>query len=301
MARPGRSWVACLIAVVAAAGCRDRRRDVVEVDLPGLSIGLPGKEIDRFQGTEYHYGWVRGEDTFHSVFTTVLWREGTVEADLGSPESVAAWLSIFDWDDQVTAKAPDRQFTRKDVDTHSFKVFVGLGKNLATIIPCAGRLIAVLTAGPPRARTDEIHGGTVTRVACKPIADEERTTGKPPPVITRPPEGWQPNPEIDALTTAWSSGSSTLLFTFFYRGHPSLEDTTVMVRDAIGYWGEVEQTGSERVGAIEVWRGVLRHEKDTEQVYAHRITCAGRPVLGVLFGYDDVSDGRDALVAARCE
>jgi hypothetical protein len=74
-----------------------------------------------------------------------------------------------------------------------------------------------------------------------------------------------------------------------------------MLTDAIGEWGTVAMSGSEKVGEVELWKATLSDDEGTQQVLARSMMCGRRPTLGVLFGWDGIEEARGALLAARCE
>lgn len=272
---------------------------VAQIDLPGFSIRVQGNEFDRF-ATEYDFGWYRATDPVHEVGTAVFWREGTLAADADSPEHAVDWLRTFQFEAQFTGSNAERELDWPGLETRTFKVFSDLDRTDTTLIACGNRMIAVITTGRPRANAERAHRRTVSTIACSPVAEDEVGVGKPPPVKTTPPEGWEPL-DLDVLWTAWGNGNATLLFQYFYRGHADTEDIKKMVTEGIGQWGTVEMQGSERVGEIELWRGTLTDDDGKQTVLAYKAICGPRPMLAVLFGWETVEEGRAALLAARCE
>jgi len=286
-------------AYKAFQGKPEPRRAAVE--LPGFTVDLLEEEVGRFS-TEYEFGWLDVRDERRGLGTTVLWQLGALETDADTPEHVADWMAAYDYDDPITVREPI-EISWPDLETRSYKLFVGLNQTQSTFIACGKRLIAVITASNYDARYDvaPLHRRTVASVACSPDAGEEATLGEPPPVKITVPQGWELRTDIDPFWTIWSNGNASLLFQYFYRGHAVLDDVPKMIAETLGRWGTVEISGFERVGEIEVWKGALTDDDGQQTVYAYKTTCGKRPMLAVLFGWDTIEEGRAAFLAARCE
>lgn len=271
------------------------------VELPGFTIDLLEEEVGRFS-TEYDFGWLDVRDQRRGLWTSVLWRAGTLDTDAGTPEHVADWMAAFDYNEPITVREPIA-ITWPDLETRTYKLFIGLKRTDSTFIACGKRLIAVITAGEDDTRegVGRLHRGTVASVVCTPDADEEVAIGAPPPVRLSPPGGWEVRDDLDPLWTAWGSENGSMLFMYFYRGHKNLGDMKSMVTDGIGQWGTVAEVGSERVGEVDVWRGTLTDDTGVDQVHAFSATCGRRPLLAILFGRDGVEEARASFLAARCE